>query len=100
MNTFLFTLCKNNQCAGITSAQIMVQERHRLYIITQCSILSSCPTIQNIIAPRLTTYMHLKSLHHLEPSWSVYQKFSCISPICCRYTIHHLLQEAKDSKLK
>lgn len=98
MNASLFTILKNNHCTGITSVQLFTENRHNMYFITNSTILSSCPTIQNIIAPQLNQYILYKSLHHIKPPPFIYRKFSCISPICCRRTIHEIIESLKSIK--
>jgi len=98
MNSSLFTIFKNNHCTGITSVQLLTEYRHNIHLITHSSIISSCPTIQNIIAPQLNNYMLYKSLHHLKPPSFIYRKFSCISPMCCQRTIHEMMESLKSIK--
>lgn len=98
-SSLLLQVIKQNYCQGFTSIQLMLQPKHRLLFITQFSIVSTCPTIEWIIAPKLKSSIQFIPLEYikLSPKLFQYQSFTC--PLCCQQTIFQIFESLKNTKI-
>lgn len=97
----IYHVFMKSPCTRITAMQFLTSERFQTFrMIEQSTVISSCPTIQLIISPKLIKYITFNILENIKIPISVYydKKSDCMTPICCKQTIDQLIDAIKKQK--